>query len=312
MRAEKKRVRLGYACINLSVPTKLRTTRLKNATPERVVDLARGNLEETLKAARWNAQNGVGLLRFTSDMVPFATHPDLHVPWREALKEDFARVGEAIRATGQRVSTHPGQYSVLNSPRADVVEAAVRDLAYHADMLDAMGLAGDMVVHVGGAYGDRDAARVRFVDTVRALPANVRRRLVVENDDVTWNAGEVLGVSRQTGLPVVFDVFHDRLLPTPGLDALEALRRALATWPAGRTPKVHYSDPAPAGRRGLHGDVVDPVAFGAFVERTRGLRAFDVMVEAKRKDLAVLPLLPVVRRALASAPPEPAPVAGHA
>lgn len=289
-------VRVGYACINLSIPTRLRTTRLRNATPERVFELARSNLAETVKAVEWNAAHGMGLLRFTSDMIPFATHPDLRIPWRDALQEDLARAGEAVRASGQRISTHPGQYTVLNSPRPEVVDAAVRDLEYHADMLDAMGLRGDMVVHLGGAYGDRDAARARFVDTARALPTNVRRRLVLENDDVTWNAGEALEVAREAGLPAVLDVFHDALLPTEGSDMVGALRRALATWPTGRTPKVHYSDPAPRGRRGLHGDDVEPEGFRRFLHATRALPDFDVMVEAKKKDQAVLPLLPILEK----------------
>ncbi|HVM45461.1 MAG TPA: UV DNA damage repair endonuclease UvsE, partial [Candidatus Thermoplasmatota archaeon] len=122
-------MRLGYACINLTVPTQLRTTRLRNATPERVLELARHNLHETVKAARWNAEHGIGLLRLTSDMIPFAAHPDVRVDWREALKEDLAQAGEAIRAAGQRASTHPGQYSVLNSPRPEVVAMARLDLA---------------------------------------------------------------------------------------------------------------------------------------------------------------------------------------
>lgn len=288
-------VRVGYACINLSIPTKLRTARLKNASAERVLELARHNLQETVKAARWNAEHGIGFLRMTSDMIPFGSHPTVAAPWREELKEDLAQAGEAIRAANQRVGTHPGQYSVLNSPRPEVVEATLLDLGYHADMLDLMGVDGTMVLHLGGAYGEREAARGRFLDNARRLPANVRRRLVIENDDVTWNAREVLRMSRATGFPVVYDVFHDRLLPSDDLSMLEGLAQALATWPEGRTPKIHYSDAAPPGnRRGTHGDAIDPVAFRGFLEATRHLPDFDVMVEAKLKDLAVLPLVPIV------------------
>jgi len=298
-------VRLGYACINLSLPTKLRTVRLKNATPERVLELARSNLAETVRAAEWNAAHGIGMLRLTSDMVPFGAHPEVGPAsaWREELKEDLARAGEAIRAADQRIGTHPGQYSVLNSPRREVIDMALLDLAYHADMLDLMGLDGTMVLHLGGAYGDREAARARFVDTARELPDNVRRRLVLENDDVTWNAAEVLSMSRDTGFPMVYDVFHDGLLPSEGLSMLEGLEQALATWPEERVPKIHYSDPAPPRmRRGTHGDRIRIAPFRKFLEETRELRDFDIMVEAKKKDLAVLPLLPHVRKRAHSPP----------
>ena len=86
----------------------------------------------------------------------------------------------------------------------------------------------------------------------------------------------------------------------------EALGLALATWPAGIRPKVHFSTqrteahllPARAGQqrrvlapiRGQHADFVNPHEFGAFLAAARGLPPFDVMLEAKAADLAVLRL----------------------
>ncbi|HWG90699.1 MAG TPA: UV DNA damage repair endonuclease UvsE [Candidatus Thermoplasmatota archaeon] len=293
-------MRLGYACMNTTLGTKSRTCRLANATPERVAELARENLADARRMAQWNAEHGIGLLRLTSGMVPFGGLP-VSGDWREALAEDFAATGDVFRETGMRVSTHPGQYVVLNSPKAHVVEAAIKDLEYHADFLEAMGVNGDMVIHLGGAYGEKEAALDRFVETALALPEKVRRRLVLENDDVTWNAVEVLEAARRTRLPMVFDPFHDSILASGSLTPHQALARALATWPEDRIPKIHYSDQAPGKVEGTHADLVDAEAFHAFRSLARGLRDFDVMVEAKHKELAVLPLLAALQEARAEA-----------
>lgn len=285
-------MRVGYVCQNLALGTRSRTLRLANLTHERAVALARENVAAVERIARWNAENGVGMFRMTSGLVPFGSHPGSGA-WREALADDFARAGETVRAAGQRVSTHPGQFVVLGSSREAVLDAGLRELEYQADALDLMGVDAEMVVHVGGACDDREAALGRFVDRARALPERVARRLVIENDETTYPVGDALRLSRETGLPVVFDVLHDALHPTPGLSLREGLERSLATWARrGRAPKVHYSDADPAGPRGKHARLVDVTRFQAFLDGARGLD-FDVMVEAKEKERAVLPLLPL-------------------
>jgi UV DNA damage endonuclease len=117
--------------------------------------------------------------------------------------------------------------------------------------------------------------------------------------------GDVLAVHAATGASVVFDNLHHALNPTPGLPERDALAAALATWPAGQTPKTHYSDrrtePVEVKRRGVvklvkpsfgaHADYIDPARFAAYRQAARGLPDFDVMFEAKAKDLAVLRVL---------------------
>jgi UV DNA damage endonuclease len=209
-----------------------------------------------------------------------------------------------------RLSTHPSQYIVLNSENPATMAGAVRDTEVQARLLDAMGLGPEAVcvLHVGGAAGGRGAALDRFERGFEQLSDAARARLVIENDDRTFSLADALEVHRRTGLRIVWDILHHHCLDPDRIPDGEALRLALATWPEGVRPKIHWSSPRTAmeerkkrvGRRverswalpplRAHADMVDPIAFEAFLTGSAAGLDFDVMVEAKAKDLAVLRL----------------------
>lgn len=252
-------------------------------------------------------RNGIAMYRMSSSFVPYGTHPDLsqfHGQVEECADE-LAQLGRA--AAGIRLSTHPGQYVVLNSESDQVRNAALRDLELQAALFDAMGLPRESVVvlHVGsGGAGGLE----RFERAAHKLSERARARLVIENDDRVHGLADVLALSKRTGMPVVWDVLHHHCHDPAGIPDREALELALATWPAGVRPKIHWSSPKTAveerrrrvGRRverslvlpqlRAHADVVDPIAFEAFLRETAVGLAFDVMLEAKAKDLALLRL----------------------
>lgn len=248
----------------------------------------------------------IRMYRLSSDFVPYATHPDL--PQFHNQLEDHAaelqRLGERANRLGIRLSLHPSQYIVLNAKSDDVAIKSMRDLDVQARLLDAMQQGPDAVVvlHVGGVYGDKQAALERFATNFARLSEPARRRLVIENDELSFAVSDCLWVHERIGVPVVIDHQHHRLNPG-GMEAVQAARAALATWPAGVPPKIHFSSPRLDGRevkRGKqtkteapllrqHADYVDPWTFADFLEPLRDL-AFDVMIEAKAKDLAVLKL----------------------
>jgi UV DNA damage endonuclease len=255
----------------------------------------------------------IGMYRMTASLAPYATHPDLpqfHGQLREAAA-DLEALGERVAAQGLRLSTHPGQYVVLNSEDEGVRAAAIRDLELQAELMERMGLGPEAVVvlHVGGAAGGFEAAMDRFEAGFERLSPRARERLVIENDDRTFALGHVLELHERTGLRVVWDILHHHCNDPDGVGDRDALERALATWPAGVTPKIHFSSPKTAmeerrkrvGRRverswvlpqlRAHADVIDPIAFEHFLRETAaGVRDFDVMLEAKAKDLALLRL----------------------
>ncbi len=243
------------------------------------------------------------MYRISSNIAPYITHPDMPQFHHqiEECSEELEDLGRKARALGLRLSMHPSQYIVLNSPRDEVYQAAIKDLEYHARFLDALGLGPEavVVIHGGGAYGDKQAAMERFVERYLELPERVRRRLVVENDEKIFSVSDVLWLHERTGVPVVFDYLHHQVHDPDGWDLQAAVSSCLSTWPQGVVPKVHFSSPRTEPRsRGnretgplpwQHGDWIDAEEFVEFLNICKGLR-FDVMLEAKKKDLALLRL----------------------
>jgi len=260
-------------------------------------------------------RHDIRMYRMTAALAPYATHPDLPQFHRQVdeCADALAAIGARSRALDIRLSTHPGQYIVLNSESEDVVAGALRDLELQAQLFDAMGLGPEavVVVHVGGGQGD---ALGRFEAGYARLSEASRRRLVIENDDRTFGLGAVLELSRRTGVRVVWDILHHHCHDPDGIPDREALELALATWPADVTPKIHYSTPKTAleerrkkvGRKSVtefvlpqlraHADLIDPIAFGQFLRDTAAGLDFDVMLEAKGKDLALLRLRAQIER----------------
>jgi UV DNA damage endonuclease len=257
-------------------------------------------------------RNDIRFYRFAANIAPYATHPDLPQFHRqvEECADELAAFGARARELGIRLTTHPSQYIVLNSDSERTQVAAARDVEMQAALMDAMGLGPESVciLHVGGMVGGRDAALERFERGVELLSEAGRRRLILENDDRTFSLEDVLEVHRRTGLRVVWDILHHHCNDPAGIPDREALELALATWPDGELPKIHYSTPKTAmeerrkkvGRRverswvlpqlRAHADMIDPIAFEHFVTETAAGLDFDVMLEAKAKDLALLRL----------------------
>lgn len=249
---------------------------------------------------------GITMYRISSELAPYATHPDLpqfHNQVAECATE-LAQLGGMARAAGLRLSFHPGPHVVLNAPEPRTAATSARDIIVQAAILDGMGLGPEAVVvtHLGGVYGDRDAARARFVAAYLALPDAGRRRLVLEHDDVRFTVSDILWVHERTGIRLVFDNLHHRL-NGDGRSPREALAACLATWPADVRPKIHFSSPrtewlvrggsdeaAPDIRQtrwNYHSDYVNPFEFIDFLRLAAGLRPFDVMLEVRAKDLAL-------------------------
>src|ERR1044072_5783441 len=132
-------MRIGYACVNTQLPSSARTGALANATPQRLLELAGANLDALEAILRWNDAHGIQVFRVTSNLIPLASHPVNTVAWWDELEGRFAELAHLVARTGARLSTHPGQYTVLSSPREPVVSASVAELEYHDRLLSAPG-----------------------------------------------------------------------------------------------------------------------------------------------------------------------------
>ena len=286
-------IRLGYACINTKLDAPNRTCRLKNATPEKILELASANVEALQPILEWNAARGIELFRITSDLIPFGSHPINTVPWWQILKSQFASLGEFIGNKRLRVSMHPGQFTILNSPRHEVVANSVKELEYHTAVLDALGVDNShkIVIHLGGVYEDKRKSLGRFVENCKKLDSRIRARLVIENDERCYTVADALKASKAIGVPVVFDVFHH--VWNPALESLPVrsiIRLAAKTWRKrdGRV-KIHYSNQWPGGPAGAHSKSINVGKFLQFYDTIHDLDV-DIMLEVKDKQQSVLKL----------------------
>jgi UV DNA damage endonuclease len=282
-------LRLGYASLNTQLPSPARTVRLANATPGRLRELLAANLDALEAVLRWNAAHDIRVFRLSSNIVPLASHPANPLRSWDELAGRFAALGRLMRDERMRLSTHPGQYTVLGSPLSAVTEAGIAELDYHGRMLEAFGLDAShkIVLHVGGAYGEPDAALARFESALGRLSAAARARLVLENDE-RWPLEAVLAFADRLGAPVVFDAFHHTLRPSlPALALRELVLAAGETWaPGDGRQEVHFSTQAAGRRPGAHSETLDLDAFATFAAEVADL-PLDCILEVKDKERSV-------------------------
>lgn len=293
-------MKLGYACtLNLNEDTKIRSCIARNITELRLMELIDHNLEALMNILTYNYNHGILMFRISSDLIPFGSSPLNTLDWQQLFQPAFAQLHELIMQHGLRVSMHPGQYTVLNSPREEVVEKAICDLQYHCDVLDALNLDASfkMVLHIGGVYGDKEAAMKRFVQVYEQLEERIKNRLILENDDRYYTLEDVLNIANQIHAPVVFDNLHHILNTSlPELNIWQCLALVKKTWQKsdGRM-KMHYSEQDVLRRPGAHAQSIHVDDFLRFCS---GLQsdAVDVMLEVKDKHLSVLRILDQMRK----------------
>ncbi len=284
-------IRLGYPTQNLTIPASTnRTLRLASlADVARVRELVRDNVADLKIILRWNAEHGVGLFRMGQNLIPFASHPAFAYDWEAEHGEDLREAGELARNLGIRLSMHPGQYINPGSLNPEVVERSLTELRYVARVFDFLGNPdGVAVLHMGGAYEDRQASAARFIEVMRS-EAGTLRYLALENDERVWTVAEVVRTAVALGIPAITDAFHHDLNPG-SLTLNEALDLSLPTWEhRGVRPKLHLSSQDPTKQAGAHAYSVEGRDWQALLGAL-GSREADVMVEAKGKEYALAPM----------------------
>jgi UV DNA damage endonuclease len=291
-------IRLGLCCIFRDEPIKFRTTtataikRLPRLEArKKLAGLCAENAAALMSALRYCTEHGIGCFRVNSQVLPLKTHPDVgydvqELPDGRQIIEQFQECGKFAKKTGLRITFHPDQFVVLNSPKPDVVAASIQETEYQTEVAQWIGA--DVInIHAGGAYGDKDAALERFAKALARLSMAARKRLTVENDDRMFTPADLLPLCKAEGVPLVYDVHHHRCNPD-GMSVEQATRKALATW--NREPLFHISSPiegwdGPNPER--HHDFIDVQDFPECWRRKK----ITVEVEAKAKEAAVKKLL---------------------
>lgn len=265
-----------------------------------VEELGLANARDVAKMVRWNDKYGIKFMRLSSEMFPFASHEEYGYKLEPFAADTLREVGEVIAELGHRVTTHPGQFTQLGSPRKQVIDNAIRDLDYHDELLSLLKLPPQqnrdavMILHLGGAYGDKPAAIARFKENYARLSQSVKNRLVLENDDVVWSVHELLPLCQELNIPFVLDYHHHNILfdaeqiREGTKDIMDLYPAILKTWTKkGITPKMHYSEPRPEAitrtKRRKHSPRV--MTFPPCPD------TMDLMIEAKDKEQAVFELM---------------------
>lgn len=297
-------INFGYVAISMKLdkisPNK--TVTLKNLKKidrekweNKLEIISKQNLENTLKILRYNNAYGIKLYRFTSKLVPFATHEEfIDWDWKKILKNDFEIIGSYVKENKMRVGTHPDHYTLLNSPKKEVIESSIKDLEYHCSMFDLMGLGPEhkMIIHVGGMYKNKEQSIERFYEGFEMLDERIKKRLVLENDDKIFNASDVLKICKKVKIPMVFDIHHEFCNPS-NISYKDLIYDIFETWKDEVfPPKVHISSPKDDKNIRSHHDYVNCNDFIDFLKKIKGIDFdFDVMVEAKMKDKALFKLV---------------------
>lgn len=295
---------LGYACINMTLSNRkgdekvttnrsmIKRTFLSKGT-DYASELALLNCKDLMRILRWNNLNNIKVFRLSSDLFPWASEYNI-----EDLKDfnqistQLKRCGDYAKDKGIRITSHPGPFNVLVSPRENVVNNTIKDLEIHGKIFDLLGLSrtpyNKLNIHCNGVYGDKISAMDRFCSNFERLSDAVKSRLTVENDDKgsMYNVKDLMYIHERIGIPIVFD-YHHHKFNTGDLSEEDALNLALNTWRDGIRPIVHYSE---SKRLHENDDKIKPQAHSDYINELPNLYGndVDVMVEAKAKELSIL------------------------
>ncbi len=290
-------LRLGLCCLFREAPIKFRRTTARYlATQSRrqqktyLSEICLHNANALMHALQFCEQNGIGGFRVNSQILPLKTHPAYHyeikdLPDYPAILKQFRKCGAFGRKHGLRITFHPDQFILLSSPDPGVTRRSVADLIYQAEV--ATWIQADVLnIHAGGAYGNKGRTLLRLTRQIERLPACVRSRLTLENDDRIFSPADLLPLCKDTGVPLVYDVHHHRCLPD-GMRIEDTTEKALDTW--NREPLFHISSPLGGWKTNNARRHHDYINIKDFPKNWLDLSA-TVEVEAKAKELAVLKL----------------------
>ena len=257
--SQKKPVQLGLCCMNTTLKKQKPPVYAARRIIVRIIDekgideLKRrilANLEDLYKMLEWNEANGIRVFRLSSELFQHKTNPKVPDYTYDFALDHLKKIGEYAIEKGHRLTFHPGQFNVLASPSERAYLQTLKDLEYHADVLDLMGLPKDsvMVIHGGGVYGEKEKTMKRWIENYRKLPDKIKNRLVLENCEKSYSIEDCLKIHDATGIPVVFDTHHFDcyILLHPDEEfspASEYIPQILDTWKEKDIkPKFHVSE----------------------------------------------------------------------
>jgi UV DNA damage repair endonuclease len=218
----------------------------KDDAEQRLWDLMVQNISATQKLVDrvGELDENLRMVRLSSDILPAYTEPTWSYFWRRPdvisyLERNFSLIGHSARASGTRLSMHPGQFVVLASINPGIVQRSIEEFEYHADMARYMGYGKTFQdfkinVHISGKLGP-DGIR----DAYKKLSNEARNCITIENEENSWGLDDCLTISDV--VPIVMDIHHhwirEGVYITPEDDRVQ---RVIDSW-RGVRPTMHYS-----------------------------------------------------------------------
>ena len=294
-------LRLGLCCINNTLRQKnifcSRSLISRTYTLEKAKDLVDKNLKDLMTILEWNIEHNISHYRLSSDMFPRITDQTISLENRLKIcdyKEVLYNIGEYAKKTNHRITMHPGQYNQVGAVEQKVLDRTIEDLSIHAEILDYMGMDENaiLIVHGGGTYGNKENTTRRWIEQFDDLPSPVKKRLVIENCERQYNVEDVLYISEEAKIPVIFDAHHfncyNQIYDTD-LIAEEYIPFVLESWRLRRAV-VHISEQKEDARIGAHSDFIEEIPdYFLTIPEKYGV-GVDIEVEAKAKENAIFKL----------------------
>ena len=254
-------MKLSLCCISNILAeqgTKFRTmtyksycSKSKEESQQKLSEIIQNNFYTSRQIIHHCKKSGIQGYRLSSDLTPVLNHPDVNLtledlPDFKLIQYQINELKKAIKETGIKVSAHPSEYITLTSEDQKAIKNSIRDLESHADIFDRLDLPesyeAPLNIHVR-KDGNPDEISSRFFNIFNGLPDNVRKRLVLENNDNangTWSIKNLHHYYYKTSqIPITFDTLHHSILPG-NLTEEEAFNLAYETW--NTTPIFHYSE----------------------------------------------------------------------
>lgn len=300
----KGKINLGLCCINTILRKKnifcSRTMTRKNFTVELAKEKAKQNLSDIIPMLLWNVDHNIKCFRLSSNIFPHFT--DLETESYDINFADsiFSKVSKVIKKSNSRILMHPGQYSVVGTKSPNIFKRTSLDLSHHADILDRLkvDLNGVLIVHGGGTYGDKENTKRRWIEQFDDLPNKVKKRLVIENCEKSYNVRDCLDIAQECKIPVVFDCHHYECYslahPNEKIYIEDFMPEVIESW-KDRKPLMHVSqqacyDNGKHMRIGKHSDFITEIPYYMFNIVEDYNICYDLEVEAKAKEQAILKL----------------------
>ena len=288
-------IRLGYACISnvLDVSSSKTITlsyykRINNKLrKDKINNIIENNLDSLCEIIKYNIKNDIHFFRITAKLIPLMDIVDIDL---SKYKNKFNYIGKLIRDSNMRVSTHIDQYCVLNSINNEVVLNSINLLNDLVKVMDMFNVKYDLIMHVGSKSGGIKQSIDRFVNNFNLLDDKVKRRIVLENDDKSFNVYQTLKLCEKLNIPMCLDIHH-HYCNKCSKDISFYIDRIYNTW-NNNTCKIHISSMKSRKEYRAHNDYINYLDFIKLIDiiRNKNINT-DIMLEAKEKDIALFKLV---------------------